>query len=332
MAREQGRQRTRDAMVRKARHGHVAGGMVYGYRNVRHADHVERVIDPTEARIICRIFEACAAGKGFVRIARALNGDGIPGPRGRSWAPAAIREMLYRDLYAGRIIYGKTTWTYQDGRRVKVDTPPSEWITLEVPALRIVEAPLWTAARERLHQTRAAYIRLAGGNLWGRPETGLESQYLLTGLAACGVCGASLHVRLRGPRDGRADYRCGYHYARGATVCPNARTLPMADANAAVLATLHHDVLTPEAVTRVVTAALATVRDRPDTPRAGSHRRPDRTRPGDHRTAAPDGRPGDRAGVRVGAGRDRQPRVASDRASGPPGAPRRAPARRGPRP
>ena len=46
-----------------------------------------------------RIFEACAAGQGFVRIAKTLNAAGVPGPRGRSWAPTAIREMLYRDLY-----------------------------------------------------------------------------------------------------------------------------------------------------------------------------------------------------------------------------------------
>jgi DNA invertase Pin-like site-specific DNA recombinase len=115
MAREQGRQRTKDAMVRKARQGHVAGGTVYGYRNVRHADHVTREIEPTEAGIIRRLFAACAAGKGFVRIAKMLNAEGVPGPRGRSWAPTAIREMLYRDLYAGRIVYGRTRWTYQTG-------------------------------------------------------------------------------------------------------------------------------------------------------------------------------------------------------------------------
>ena len=62
-----------------------------------------------------------------------------------------------------------------------------------------------------------------------------------------------------------SNYRCVFHYARGATVCPNARTLPMAEANTAVLATLQHDVLTVDAVARVVTAALDTVRDRPDT-------------------------------------------------------------------
>jgi site-specific DNA recombinase len=78
MAREQGRQRTKDAMTRKARQGHVTGGLVYGYRNVRGADHVTRAIEPTEAAIVRRIFEACANGKGIVRIAKALNAAGVP--------------------------------------------------------------------------------------------------------------------------------------------------------------------------------------------------------------------------------------------------------------
>src|SRR6266849_6123432 len=56
MEREKGRLRTRDAMQRKAARGHVAGGKVYGYRNVRCADHVERRIDPDEAALIRRIF------------------------------------------------------------------------------------------------------------------------------------------------------------------------------------------------------------------------------------------------------------------------------------
>src|SRR5262249_38563227 len=46
MEREKARQRTRDAMQRKASRGHVAGGKVYGYRNERRGDHVERIIVP----------------------------------------------------------------------------------------------------------------------------------------------------------------------------------------------------------------------------------------------------------------------------------------------
>ena len=73
---------------------------MYGYRNVRGADHVTRVIEPTEAAIVRRIFEACANGQGIVRIAKTLNAAGVSGPRGRSWgwspgpSPSAQRKRF----------------------------------------------------------------------------------------------------------------------------------------------------------------------------------------------------------------------------------------------
>ena len=86
MERELSRTRTREAMRSKASRGHVAGGKVYGYRNVRHADHVARVVDQAEAVIVRRIFEEIAAGRGFARVAQRLNAEGIPCPRtGRGW-------------------------------------------------------------------------------------------------------------------------------------------------------------------------------------------------------------------------------------------------------
>ena len=64
MQREQARERTRDALRRKAERGHVAGGIVYGYRNVREDGHVRREILPAEAEIIRRIFREMAQGRG----------------------------------------------------------------------------------------------------------------------------------------------------------------------------------------------------------------------------------------------------------------------------
>ena len=93
MEREKARQRTRDAMHRKAARGHVAGGTVYDYRNVRQSDHVERAIDPTEAGMVRRIFDEVASGLGFARVARGLNAEGIPGPRRR---PHRFRTMVLR--------------------------------------------------------------------------------------------------------------------------------------------------------------------------------------------------------------------------------------------
>ena len=156
MHREQARERTRDALRRKAERGHVAGGTVYGYRNVRHAGFVERVIDPTEAGIIRRIFAEISAGCGYARVAQRLNADGIAGPR-TTWAMTCVREMVWRDLYRGRLVYGKTRWVDRDGTKVKVRVPADDWITVDAPALRIIDEPTWQAAHARLARTRQTY-------------------------------------------------------------------------------------------------------------------------------------------------------------------------------
>ena len=68
MERVKARARTRDAMVRKARAGHVAAGRKYGYDNVAvtGADgtrsHVDRRINEAEAAIVRRIFEGGGGG------------------------------------------------------------------------------------------------------------------------------------------------------------------------------------------------------------------------------------------------------------------------------
>jgi len=80
MAREQSRERTRDALRRKVERGHVAGGMVYGYRNVRGAGHVIRELVPEQAEVLRRIFREVAAGAGYLKVAQSLNAAGIPGP------------------------------------------------------------------------------------------------------------------------------------------------------------------------------------------------------------------------------------------------------------
>src|SRR5258705_13098105 len=80
MEREKGRQRTRDAMQRKAARGHVAGGKGYGYRNVELGGHVELVIQPVQAAIIPRIFGEIAQGRGFAPVAPLVNRGSIPGP------------------------------------------------------------------------------------------------------------------------------------------------------------------------------------------------------------------------------------------------------------
>jgi DNA invertase Pin-like site-specific DNA recombinase len=110
---EKARQRSRDAALQRASHGHVTGGTVFGYRNRRdQSGHVVRDVDPTEADVVRRIFRICRDGKGRRRIAQALNRENAPGPRAQQgrpngWVPSSVRAVLYRPLYRGEVVWGK---------------------------------------------------------------------------------------------------------------------------------------------------------------------------------------------------------------------------------
>src|SRR5215471_4003456 len=274
MEREKARQRTHDALVRKARAGYVAGGSVYGYDNVEitlpdaltgkaKRLHVERNINEAEAAVIREIFERAAAGWGTRRIAHDLNTRRVLAPpprragRPRAWAPSTIYAMLTRSLYRGEIVWNRSR--KRNAWCIKRQTVRAEadWVQLDVPALRIVSEPLWQAVRERFRDTRASYLRATNGQLWGRPTNGIESRYLLTGLAQCGLCGGSLIVHSRASGGRRANaYLCSYHHLRGSTVCPGGLVLPMESTNRAILATIEREVLHPDVVQRAIRQAL----------------------------------------------------------------------------
>jgi site-specific DNA recombinase len=267
MEREKAVQRTRDAMRRKAERGHVAGGRVYGYDNQRVGDHIERVINPAQADMIRRIFREIAEGRGFTRVAKGFTAEGIPSPHpGRGWAATAVREMVFRDLYRGQQVYGKTRWERRHGTKHKIQVPEAEWSIVETPTLRIVDEALWRAAHQRLDRTRAIYLRRTNGKLWGRPEAGLEAKYLLSGFVVCGVCGGAMHATRRTSLRGAPQlyYVCRTHRVRGDLLCANAMSAPMAPLDGDVLATFERDVLTADVIDAVVRRAVELERTHPD--------------------------------------------------------------------
>jgi site-specific DNA recombinase len=235
LEREKARQRTYDAMIRKAKAGHVTGGRVFGYDNheVVGADgrrsHVERRINADESAIVRDIFTRCAAGQGFRSIAKALNDDHVAAPlprkgRPRAWAPSSIREVLYRDLYRGIIVWNRTRKRDQWGQEKRHTRAVADWLHVPAPTLQVVPDALWSAVHERLDATRRVYLRATNGQLWGRPLHGSESKYLLCGFAACGVCGGTLTVRSRnhGKRRRTASfYVCSSYHRRGRALCAN---------------------------------------------------------------------------------------------------------------
>jgi len=196
----------------------VPGGSLFGYDNApvsipdpvtgkAKRAHVERRINESDAEVVRRIFELAAAGWGTRRIAHQLNADRVPAPlprragRPRAWAPSTIYAMLTRSLYRGEVVWNRSKKRDAWGIKRQSARDEQEWVRLDAPNLRIVPEPLWQTVQARLKTSRQSYLRATNGQLWGRPGNGIESRYLLTGLAQCGICGGSLvaHSRASGP-------------------------------------------------------------------------------------------------------------------------------------
>ena len=184
LEREKARQRTYDAMRRKALAGHVTGGRVFGYDNVRtDAGPVKRVINKAEAAAVRRIFELYVDGSGQSLIAKRLNEEGAVSPRSqqgrpRAWAPSSVHEVLERPLYRGRIVWNRTRKRDQWGQRRQRPRPEQDWLEVDAPALRIVPESLWTAVQVRRQERRERYLKTTGGRTFGRPGRDVDSKYL----------------------------------------------------------------------------------------------------------------------------------------------------------
>ena len=263
--REKARERSRDASRQRAARGAVSGGACFGYANVRNVSgFVVREIVPEEAEVIRRIFALCAKGKGARRICATLNAEHAPSPRAqqgrlRGWMPSTVRAVLYRALYRGEVVWGKAQKRDGWGKVRFLKRPESEWLKTAAPHLRIVSDAEWDAAHERMSTSRLNYLRTTRGELFGKPASGIESKYLLTGMALCGECGGGMLVYSRGHGTGKKRQRAFFYACPRARVgvCGNDLDVPMATADGAALAMVTEDVLSADVIERALTKLVA---------------------------------------------------------------------------
>ena len=269
--RKKASQRSYDALIRKARSGHVTGGRTYGYRNVRVPDpagdptrgHTLLAKDPEQAAIVLRIFRLYAEGRGSTAIARLFNREGIPGPRrGRPWQQSAVRGILRRTTYVGERTWGKLRAVVRRGREAVVDRPEAEWVRRRDEGLRIVDDALWQQVQARRGKNAQTFPRAAKGLLLGRPSwADGHSEHLLSGgLAKCALCGASIRMWTvkHGARKRRVwvrSYVCARNADGGDGACPNAVKVRKEVFDQAGLATITA-LLTGDLITAAVERAI----------------------------------------------------------------------------
>jgi site-specific DNA recombinase len=188
-------------------HNHAAE--LYGYRRDKQAG--VRIVEPSEAAVVARIFDAITHDGASVRgMAKQLNAEAVPAPStgkrvyrdGRvcRWNPSTLYRILSEPAYKGETVLWRCraradgrSWQFRD---------EAEWVRLpDGTTPPIVPVATWDAALARLRATTSAATRNAT-----RP-------YLLRGVIFCAVCGCRMHAS---PEHGKTTYRCSSRDRTGA--------------------------------------------------------------------------------------------------------------------
>src|SRR6056297_4086589 len=191
-------QKTRRGLRGRVEQGLSGGGNSYGYRVVRRlladgsAATGEREIEPAEAEVVSRIFSEYVEGRSARKIAAGLNSDRIPSPRGGEWNASTIHGsrqrrngILNNEMYVGRLVWNRQRFVKDPdtGKRQSRLNPSDDWITTDVPDLRIIDDETWLKAQT----LKARYASHAGNKRQTKKR-------LLTGLIKCGCCGGNMTI------------------------------------------------------------------------------------------------------------------------------------------
>jgi hypothetical protein len=162
-------------------------------------------------------------GLGLRTLADHLNREHLASPRGKSWAPTAIREILRNPIYRGERIWNRSRWVkdHETGERRRFERPEREWVRQQEEAWRIVSDELWHAAQDARGRRNERLERDGRGRILQTSiDRGRASRKrLLSGFLECAECGGSSHElqrralgvlvaarsRERGVRERRAD-------------------------------------------------------------------------------------------------------------------------------
>ncbi len=250
--------------------GYHTGGKCFGYRNVKVADRVHLEIDEEEEAIIRRIFEMSASGMSLKKITSVLNAEAVPPPRGSkqknkpSWVYTAVREMIRRELYIGRIVWNKRKFKKRPGtnKRISVLRPMNEWIVTEDTSLRIVSQDLW----DRVQRRNDVVANQFGTGRPGLLKRSASVPYIFSGILKCGICGANLAiVEGRGKASSRVGmYGCPHHRNRG--ICSNNVVQRRDEIEDVLLAGLRDRLMQPNAVAYAVSRIEAAWANEPPQP------------------------------------------------------------------
>ena len=210
----------------------IASRTPYGYNRVMVQDGPKKrpTLEPDAdaSRVIKRIFDLAEAGTGMLKIAQALNDEGIASPAGKLWSKNGIHFILRNEVYTGALVWGTKGKGKDEPVRVEKAFPS----IVSKTRFRRVNRLMRSRAPKRAHPRRVG------------------STYLLSGLVKCKACNRALSGQ--DAKSGQfAYYVCQSIMKRGKDACDTPR-LNARRFEELVVGKIRSNILTESSITELV--------------------------------------------------------------------------------
>ncbi|MBE7003032.1 MAG: recombinase family protein [Ruminococcaceae bacterium] len=212
-------EKVRTAFRAKQTRGEFCGAFAcYGY--LKDPENKNRlIIDPVAAKVVERIFQMTAGGIGQVRIAKALNEEGVPCPSDYKrmmgmkytnskrlqqtcyWTYSTVHKILRNEIYIGNMVSNRSVRAGMHARARTADR--SKWIIVEGTHEPIISRDLWDTVQSVIVSH-------------AKPADFTENVGLFAGFLRCGDCGRAM---TKTTWSGRTTYSCGSYHRYGFTAC-----------------------------------------------------------------------------------------------------------------
>lgn len=176
----------------------------YGYRKTSYKEgrrtcHTLK-IHPEEAEVVKQVFELYASGVGSVSICEILDREHAKPPRGKTWAPETITNMLRNVHYIGKV-----KWNHiQQGHRVengeikRYKYTAEDYLVFDGKHTAIIDQNLWDAVQN-----------IKGSLPPKKKSTELKNPLAGVLYCSCGKAMSYKQVRHKGKDIGRPRFLCG---------------------------------------------------------------------------------------------------------------------------
>jgi hypothetical protein len=189
-------ERVTAVMIARAGNGQWNGGRVpYGYDYDKQT--CEFSINPSESKVVLRIYELYEETHSMLQVARTLNGSGSRHRSGKEWTPTTVGVILKNPFYTGVYRYNYFDMSKRGSRQdIK---PESEWVIIPDHHPAIVDVERWKKVSEVLEGNRRGWQ--SAGKTYSR-----KNIHVFAGLLTCGCCGGNMSANKHN-RENKLGYR-----------------------------------------------------------------------------------------------------------------------------